>query len=356
SQPAVREEVDVLEPEGRVLAALGAAAGGLVAVATGRRRVPFRVGRRRRRRRRQHEHCRRRRQRRLGHDVLDGEGGVPHEEVERDGAERVAVQRQLLAERHRVEALDVAGGGHHPGEHLLAADARHHQQPRRPARGAVELQEPRPRRRHAGRALLRHRRHVNEPFLGAADGEPQPRVPREQLDLQRRLAGHRRVPQPHGAHDADVHAVVVLEPVQAGVRHVGEVGQRAHVHRRQRHLAGDLGEQRLRLDVHEGDGDAGGLRRHQPRVGAGEGVLQRLVPGVRPVGGLGQQQHRQEAARRRHRQQLLHLLLPRERFVSVADLRVAQRRQHLGILGSFIKDQTIKHLFLIITISISSYA
>jgi hypothetical protein len=256
-----------------------------------------------------------------------GEVAVPHEEVQRDWLERVAVQRQLLAERHRVEALDLAAGGHHPRQHLLAADARQHEHPGRPPRGAVQLQEPRQRRRHAGGALLRHRRHVDEPFLGAADGEAQARVARSEPQLQRRLAGRRRVPQPHRPHHADVHAVVVLESVQARVGHDGQVRQRAHVHGRQRHLAGDLGQQRLRLHVHEQDGHAGGLRRQQPRVGAGQGVLQRIVPPVGRVTRLGQQKHGQEAARIRHREQLPRLLPPREGLVRVPNLGVAQRRQ-----------------------------
>lgn len=70
---------------------------------------------------------RRQRQRQLAGLVAacwpsDGRVGlaVPHEHVKKDRAQSVAVQGQLLAEGHGVEAPDGAGSRHHPRQHLLA--------------------------------------------------------------------------------------------------------------------------------------------------------------------------------------------------------------------------------------------
>jgi hypothetical protein len=90
---------------------------------------------------------------------------LPHEEGQSDGSQRVAVQRQQLAERHGVGAPDVAGGRDSPREHLLAPHTRDDEEPGGPARAAVELQQAGARRRHPRRALVGHRGDVDEALL-----------------------------------------------------------------------------------------------------------------------------------------------------------------------------------------------
>jgi hypothetical protein len=92
--------------------------------------------------------------------ILDEGGGrdlpVPHEEAESDGAQSLAVQRQPLAQRDGVRAMDVAGGGDGPGKHLVAADPRDDQELGGTARAAVQLQQTGARRGHPRRALVCH--------------------------------------------------------------------------------------------------------------------------------------------------------------------------------------------------------
>ena len=62
-------------------------------------------------------------------------------------------------------------------------------------------------------------------LLSTTDGEAKPGVALLESDLQRHLSSLGRVPDAHRLHDANVHAVIVLEAVEAGVGEVREVGQ-----------------------------------------------------------------------------------------------------------------------------------
>lgn len=62
-------------------------------------------------------------------------------------------------------------------------------------------------------------------LFSAANGEPEPGVALLEDDLHRHLSSSGRVPNAHRLHHADVHAVVILEAIEAGVGEVREVGQ-----------------------------------------------------------------------------------------------------------------------------------
>lgn len=85
-----------------------------------------------------------------------------------------------------------------------------------------------------------HGKAVKAYLVSAADGEAEPGVALLQRDLQLGLAGDGRVPQPYRPHHPDVDPVVVLEPVEAHVRHVRHICRRSHVHRRRRGFSRDL--------------------------------------------------------------------------------------------------------------------